>query len=39
VFQAPQPGQKRVGIGPLTKESILKARVRRKAKLGRGRYK
>jgi hypothetical protein len=39
VFQAPKPDQKRVGIGPLTKESILKAYGRRKAKLGRGRHK
>ena len=39
VFQAPQPGQKRIGIGPLTKESILKAQGRRKARLGRGGHK
>jgi hypothetical protein len=36
VFKAPNPGEKRLGIGPLTKESIQKAQARRKAKLGRG---
>ena len=36
VFKAPNPGEKRSGIGPLTNESIQKAQARRKAKLGRG---
>jgi hypothetical protein len=36
VFKAHDPRETRVGIGPLTKESILKAHARRKAKLGRG---
>ena len=37
VFKSHDPAEKRVGIGPLTKESILKAQARRKARLGRGR--
>jgi hypothetical protein len=36
VFKAPNRGEKRLGIGPLTNESIQKAQARRKAKLGRG---
>jgi len=37
VFKSHDPAEKRIGIGPLTKESILKAQARRKARLGRGR--
>jgi len=37
VFKRHDPRETRVGIGPLTKESIQKAQARRKAKLGRGR--
>jgi len=33
VFQTPKPGDRRIGIGPLTKEAIQKAQARRKAKL------
>ena len=36
VFKAPNPGEKRLGIGPLTNESIQRAQARRKAKLSRG---
>jgi hypothetical protein len=36
VFKAHDPRETRVGIGPLTKESIQKAQARRKRKLGRG---
>jgi hypothetical protein len=36
VFKAHDPRETRVGIGPLTKESIQKAQARRKAKFGRG---
>jgi hypothetical protein len=36
VFKAHDPREPRVGIGPLTKESIRRAQARRKAKLGRG---
>ena len=36
VFKAPNPGEKRSGIGPLTKESIRRAQARRKVKLGQG---
>ena len=36
VFKAHDPRETRVGIGPLTKESILKAQARRKARLRRG---
>jgi hypothetical protein len=35
VFKAHDPREARLGIGPLTKESILKAQARRKARLGR----
>ena len=36
VHQPPKPAGKRIGIGPLTNESIRRAQARRKVKLGRG---